>query len=71
MKVCLNSKCQEIAVKDEEDQAMDFLEGLDKSRYGEFIVETLNDVQNGVITQPKSVNELYTLATQRLVLRKK
>ena len=58
------------AAKDEEDQAMDFLEGLDKSRYGEFIVETLNDVQKGAITQPKSVNEVYTLATKRLVLTK-
>ena len=49
---------------------MDFLEALDKSRHGKFIVETLNDVQKGVINQPKSVNEVCTLASQRLVLTK-
>ena len=33
------------APKDDEDQVMDFLEALDRRRYGEFTVEILNDVQ--------------------------
>ena len=33
------------APKDNDDQAMDFVEALDRKRYGEFTVEILNDVQ--------------------------
>jgi hypothetical protein len=39
--------------KSEEDRAMDFLEGLDKSRYGEFVVEIINDIAKGSMEPPR------------------
>lgn len=55
--------------KDEADRAMDFLEGLDKSRYGEFVVEVINDVAKGSMSPPKSVNEVFVLANTRLIVK--
>ena len=57
--------------KDEADQAMDFLEGLDKSRYGEFVVEVINDVAKGSMKAPKSVNDVFVLANTRLIVKSK
>jgi len=56
--------------KNEEDRAMDFLESLDKSRYGEFVVEVINDIAKGSMQPPKTVNEVYVLANTRLIVRK-
>jgi hypothetical protein len=56
--------------KSEEDRAMDFLEGLDKSRYGEFVVEIINDIAKGAMKPPKTVNEVFNLANSRLVVKK-
>eukprot|EP00557_Chaetoceros_sp_GSL56_P005694 CAMPEP_0176500028 /NCGR_PEP_ID=MMETSP0200_2-20121128/13286_1 /TAXON_ID=947934 /ORGANISM="Chaetoceros sp., Strain GSL56" /LENGTH=1532 /DNA_ID=CAMNT_0017898575 /DNA_START=170 /DNA_END=4768 /DNA_ORIENTATION=+ len=57
--------------KDEADRAMDFLEGLDKSKYGEFVVEVINDVAKGSMKPPQSVNEVFVLANTRLIVRNK
>ena len=46
---------------------MDFLESLDKSRYVEFVVEILNDITKGAIKEPAIVNEVYNLASTRLI----
>jgi hypothetical protein len=54
----------------EEDVAMDFLESLDRARYSEFIVETINDIAKGVMVPPKDVNQIYVLANTRLVVKK-
>jgi len=56
--------------KTEEDRAIDFLEGLDKSKYGEFVVEIINDIAKGSMKPPKNVNEVFILANSRLVVRK-
>lgn len=40
--------------KSEEDRAMDFLvEGLDKSRYGKFVVEVINNATKRINKTPK------------------
>jgi hypothetical protein len=57
--------------KDESDQAMDILEGLDKSKYGEFVVEVINDVAKGSMSPPKSVNKVFVLANTRLIVKNK
>jgi hypothetical protein len=54
----------------EEDVAMDFLESLDRARYSDFIVETINDIAKGVMESPKDVNQVYVLANTRLVVKK-
>ena len=46
---------------------MDFLESLDKSRYVEFVVEILNDITKGANKEPATVNEVYNLASTRLI----
>ena len=54
----------------EEDVAMDFLESLDRARYSDFIVETINDIAKGVMAPPKDVNQVYVLANTRLVVKR-
>jgi hypothetical protein len=54
----------------EEDVAMDFLESLDRARYSDFIVETINDIAKGVMEPPRDVNQVYVLANTRLVEKK-
>lgn len=56
--------------KSEEDRAMDFLEGLDKSKYGDFVVEIINDIAKKAMEPPKTVNEVFVLANSRLVVKR-
>jgi hypothetical protein len=56
--------------KDDEDVAMDFLESLDKTRYGEFVCDILNDIAKEVMKEPKNVNEVYVLANTRVTMKK-
>lgn len=64
-----NYVAQGNAEKTEADQAMDFLESLDKSRYGDFVVEVINDIAKGAMEPLESKNEVYVLAGTRMVLR--
>jgi hypothetical protein len=57
------------AVPDAEDTATDFLYGLDNNRYADFKAELVNDLQKGIFTQPKTLNEIYLLASRRVVVR--
>jgi hypothetical protein len=52
-----------------EDIGMDFLYGLDNSRYAEFKAEIINDIQKGILTQPKDLNAVYIMASRRVVVR--
>ena len=54
----------------EGDIAMDFLNGLDDNRYADIKVEIINDVAKGAIKQPKTLNDIYLLASRRLVAKK-
>ncbi len=54
---------------DDEDIAMDFMYGLDNSRYAEFKVEIVNDLQKGTLTPIKDLNQMYILASRRVVLK--
>jgi hypothetical protein len=56
--------------KDDEDVAMDFLESLDKTRYGDFVCDILNDIAKAVMKEPESVNEVYVLANTRVTMKK-
>ena len=56
--------------KDEGDQAIGFLKALDKSRYGEFVVEYLNRIGFGSIWTPRNVEEVYNLANTRLQVKR-
>jgi hypothetical protein len=42
---------------------MDFLYGLDNNRYADFKAELVNDLQKGIFMQPKTLNEVYLLAS--------
>ena len=53
--------------KNNVDQAMDFLESIDKLRYMEFVMEILNDIAKGAIAEPATVNEVYNLASTRII----
>jgi hypothetical protein len=57
------------AVPDAEDTAMDFPYGLDNNCYAEFKAELVNNLQKGIFTQPKTLNEIYLLASHRVVVR--
>ena len=52
------------------DVAMDFLNGLDNLRYSDFKVDIINDIAKGAIEQPKTLNDIYLLASRRLVTKK-
>ena len=56
--------------KDAEDQAMDFLNGLDTARYGDFVVEYLNSVTYGAVEPPSNVEEIYNYANTRLEVKR-
>ena len=49
---------------------MDFLHSLDMQRYGDFVVETVNNMSSGVMNQPATVNEVFTIANSRLVVKR-
>jgi hypothetical protein len=54
----------------DEDVATDFLYALDNSRYDEFKAEIVNDIQKNVMKQPKTLNDVYLLASRRVIIRK-
>jgi hypothetical protein len=56
---------------DEADVAMDFLHGLDDSRYADFKVSIINDIDRGAIVAPETVNQMYLLASRHLVVTKR
>ena len=49
--------------------AMDFLYGLDKSRYAAFIEEILNDLAKETMKPLKDLNQIYVLAATRIVVK--
>ena len=49
--------------------AMDFLYGLDKSRYASFIEEILNDLAKKTMAKLKDLNQIYELAANRIVIK--
>jgi hypothetical protein len=54
----------------DEDIAMDFLYGLDNSRYAAFKAEIVNDLQKGTLTsQIANLNKMYILASRRVVVK--
>jgi hypothetical protein len=46
-----------------EDITMDFMYGLDNTRYTEFKAEIINDIQKEVMEQPEDLNAMYLLAS--------
>jgi hypothetical protein len=48
---------------------MDFMYGLDNSRYAKFKVEIVNDIQKEVMSQPEDLNTMYLLVSRRVVVR--
>jgi hypothetical protein len=52
-----------------EDTMMDFLYGLDNSRYAAFKAEIVNDMQKGILTQPGNPNTMHLLASHRVMVR--
>jgi hypothetical protein len=56
---------------DETDFALDFQHGLDDTRYADFKVSLLNDIDQGAIEVPSTVNKMYLLASRHLVVTKR
>ena len=52
------------AEMEESDIAMDFFEGLDDTRYGEFKTNYLNDLMMGTQSAPDHVNDVYVKASK-------
>lgn len=50
------------------DIAMDFMYGLDNSRYSEFKAEIINDIRKEVMDPPKDLNAMYLLASRWVVV---
>jgi hypothetical protein len=49
---------------------MDFMYGLDNSRYADFKAELVNDLQKGTLTnQIDDLNKIYILASRRVVVK--
>ena len=46
---------------------MDFLESLDRSLYGKFVCEIINDIAKRTMSVPQNENEVYVLATTRVM----
>ena len=51
------------------DVAMDFMYGLDNSRYTEFKAEVVNDMQKGSSVSLDDLNKLYVVASRRVVVK--
>ena len=49
---------------------MDFMYAIDGARYGGFVAEILNDISKGAIGQPGVINDVFTLANNRVVISK-
>ena len=56
--------------KSDEDLAMDFMYAMGGARYGGFVAEILNDISKGAINQPGVINNVFTLANNRVVVSK-
>ena len=52
------------------DIAVHFMNRLDSARYAQFRVDTINDIAAGKMKQPKSLNDMYLLAKERLVVKR-
>jgi hypothetical protein len=55
---------------DDKDIAMDFMYGLDNSRYAEFKAEIVNDIAKDIMKEPDDLNMIYVLASRRVVVKK-
>jgi hypothetical protein len=51
-----------------EDIGIDFLYGLDNSRHAVLKAVIENDIQKGILTQPKDLNTIYVMASRSLLL---
>lgn len=49
---------------------MDFMNGLDHHKHAGFKVDSINDIGQGSMKVPATLNEMYMLASQRFTLRK-
>jgi hypothetical protein len=49
---------------------MDFINGLDDHKHAGFKVDSINDIGQGSMKVPATLNEMYTLASQKFTLRK-
>jgi hypothetical protein len=54
----------------EPDVAMDFLAALDQDRYADFKVELINDIAKGAMQPVGTLNAMYALASERLVVKR-
>jgi hypothetical protein len=58
------------AVPPKEDIAMDFMYGLDNTRYADFKAEIVSNMQKGALTtQIDDLNKMYILASRRVVVK--
>jgi hypothetical protein len=55
---------------DDKDIAMDFMYGLDNSRYAKFKAEIVNDIAKDIMKEPDDLNVIYVLASRRVVVKK-
>ena len=51
--------------------AMDFMERLDDNRYGQFKIDIINNIAQGSMAAPPTLNSMYMLASERLTLGKR
>jgi len=51
------------------DVAMDFMYGLDNSRYAEFKAEVVNDIQKGSSVSLDDLKKMYVVASRRVVVK--
>ena len=58
------------AEKSEEDRVVDFLHSLDMQQYGNFVVETVNNMSAAVMNQPATVNDVFTITNTRLIVKR-
>lgn len=58
-------------VLSEIDAVMDFMSGLDDARYAEFKASLMNDIARGAMELPKTVNDMFVLASRYVVVNKR
>jgi len=57
---------QDNPAMEEKDIAMDFFRSLDNARYGDFKIDTMNNLTSKAIEPPENLNAMYLLANQWL-----
>jgi len=57
------------AVASDADVAMDFMYGLDNSRYAEFKAEVIDDMQKGSSISLDDLNKMYVVASRRVMVK--